>query len=229
MFTGVIVDTLAIFLGGAAGLFIKKGISKKIEGAIMKALALSAMYIGVTGMMSGENTIFIILSLVIGVVIGELIHLDKNMNHFTRFLASKIPYQANNSTFSEGFITGSLMMCVGALSIIGPMESGLTGNHTILYTNAVMDGFTSLILASSLGIGVLLSGFLVFGYEALIVIFASSLNTLLTSPMINDISAIGSLLVLVIGLNMLDLTDIKVMNFVPPPLCPHVIFLFILK
>jgi len=224
MFTGVIVDTLAIFLGGIVGLLIKKGIPKKIEQAIMKALALSAIYIGVTGMISGENTIFIILSLVIGVVIGELITLDDNMNRFTHFLASKIPFQSDNSTFSEGFITGSLMMCVGALSIIGPIESGLTGNHTILYTNAVMDGFTSLILASSLGIGVLFSGFLVFGYEAAIVIFANSLNTLLTTPMINDISAIGSLLVLVIGLNMLELTDIKVMNFVPALFIPMLFF-----
>jgi len=224
MFTGVIVDTIAIFLGGTVGLFIKKGIPKKIEQAIMKALALSAIYIGVTGMTTGENTIFIILSLVIGVIIGELINLDDKMHRFTRFLATKIPFQSDNATFSEGFITGSLMMCVGALSIIGPLESGLTGNHTILYTNAVMDGFTSLILASSLGIGVLFSGFLVFGYEAVIVIFAGSLNTLLTNPMINDMSAIGSLLVLVIGLNILELTDIKVMNFVPALFIPMLFF-----
>lgn len=224
MFTGVIIDTLAIFLGSTIGLFINKGISKKVEDAIMKALALSAIFIGITGMMSGENTIFVILALVLGVIIGEFMNLDKNVHRLTHFLASKLPNQAHDSTFSEGFITGTLMMCVGALSIVGPIESGLTGNHTILYTNAVMDGFTSLILASSLGIGVLFSGFLVFAYEATIVVFAGGLNTLLTDVMINDISAIGSILVLVIGLNMLNLTDIKVMNFVPAIFIPILFF-----
>jgi hypothetical protein len=224
MFTGVIVDTLAIFIGGAIGLFIHKGIPEKVEQAIMKALALSAIYIGITGMTSGENTIFIILSLVIGVVIGEFIQLDGNVNRLTHFLASKVPSQDKDSTFSEGFITGTLMMCVGALSIVGPIESGLTGNHTILFTNAVMDGFTSIILASSLGVGVLFSGFLVFIYEAAIVIFSGSLNALLTTPMIDDINAIGSVLVLAIGLNMLRLTDIKVMNFVPALFIPMIVF-----
>ncbi len=224
MFTGVIVDTLAIFIGGAIGLFIHKGIPEKVEQAIMKALALSAIYIGITGMTSGENTIFIILSLVIGVVIGEFIQIDGNVNRLTHFLASKVPTQDKDSTFSEGFITGTLMMCVGALSIVGPIESGLTGNHTILFTNAVMDGFTSIILASSLGVGVLFSGFLVFIYEAAIVIFSGSLNTLLTTPMIDDINAIGSILVLAIGLNMLRLTDIKVMNFVPALFIPMIVF-----
>ena len=224
MFTGVIADTLAIFLGGTIGLFIHQGIPEKVEQAIMKALALSAIYIGITGMTSGENTIFIILALVVGVVIGEFINLDDNVHRFTHFLASKIPTQDKNTTFSEGFITGSLMMCVGALSIVGPIESGLSGDHTILFTNAIMDGFTSIILASSLGIGVLFSGFLVFVYEAAIVVFSGSLNTILTTPMIDDINAIGSILVLAIGLNMLKLTDIKVMNFVPALFIPIIVF-----
>lgn len=224
MLTGVIVDTLAIFVGGTIGLFIHKGISKKIEEAIMKALALSAIYIGITGMLSGENTIFIILSVVFGVVIGELIHLDDRVNRLAKWLGKKLPQRNNDLTFQEGFTTGTLMMCVGALSIIGPIESGLTGNHTILYTNAVMDGVTSIILASTLGLGVLFSGFVVFGYEAAIAIFAGSLNAFLTTPMINDMNAIGSILILAIGLNILDFTNIKVMNFVPALFVPILFF-----
>jgi|SRR5699024_8606198 len=224
MFFGVIVDTLAVVLGGTIGLFIKKGIPKKIEEAIMKALALSAIYIGITGMLSGENTIFIILAVVVGVVIGELINLDGYIHQLAKYLVRKLPNKNKNSSFSEGFITGSLMMCVGALSIIGPIESGLAGNHTILYTNAVMDGITSIILASTLGIGVIFSSFLVFGYKASIVVFAGSLNSLLTNSMINDMNAIGSILVLAIGLNMLNLTDIKIMNFVPALFIPILLF-----
>lgn len=224
MFLGVIVDALAIFTGGTFGLFINKGIPKKIEQAIMKALALSAIYIGITGMMTGENTIFIIVAMVLGVIIGELIHLDEMVTNMTKTIAHKLPIKNKSSTFSEGFITGSLIMGVGALSIVGPIESGLTGNHTIMFTNAVMDGISSLILASSLGIGVVFSGVLVFIYEALIVVFAGGLNTLLTSVMINDINAIGSILVLAIGLNMLEITDIKVMNYVPALFIPMFLF-----
>src|SRR5699024_7282882 len=106
----------------------------------------------------------------------------------------------------------------------GPIQSGLAGNHTILYTNAVMDGITSIILASTLGIGVIFSSFLVFGYKASIVVFAGSLNSLLTNSMINDMNAIGSILVLAIGLNMLNLTDIKIMNFVTALFIPILIF-----
>ena len=224
MFTGVIADALAIFAGGTIGLFINKGIPKKIEQAIMKALALSAIYIGITGMMTGENTIFIIIAMVTGVLIGEMIQLDVKVTNLTKLIAQKLPIKNKSATFTQGFITGSLIMGVGALSIVGPIESGLTGNHTIMYTNAVMDGISSLIFASSLGIGVVFSGVLVFIYEALIVIFAGGLNTLLTEVMINDINAIGSILVLAIGLNMLEITDIKVMNYVPALFIPIVLF-----
>lgn len=225
MFTGVIVDTMTIILGGASGLLIKKGISKKMENVIMNGLALSAIYIGVTSMMSGEKTIFIILSIVIGGIIGEWMDLDGLVNRLAKFLAIKIAGTKKDDSFSEGFITGSLIMSVGALSIMGPINSGLTGDHTLLYTNAMMDGITSMILASTLGIGVLFSSLLVFSYEALIVIFANGLNHLLSTSLVNDMNAIGSILVLVIGLNMLHLTDIKVMNFVPALFVPIVFFL----
>lgn len=224
MFTGVIIDTFAIFLGGTIGLFIHKGIPKRIEQAIIKALALSSIYLGITGMMSSENPIFIILSMVIGVIIGELLNLDDNINQFANSLAAKFPNKDRTANFSEGFIVGCLMMCVGALSIIGPIQSGLIGDHTILYTNAIMDGVTSIILASSLGIGVVFSGFVVFGYEAIIVIFADSLNTLLTTPMIDDMNAIGSILLLAMGLNLIGLTDTKIMNFVPALFIPILLF-----
>ena len=226
MFIGVIADLFAILGGGTVGVLINKGLPEKMEAAIMKALAFSAIYIGIRGMATGENTILIILSMVIGVIIGELINLDDKITAGAKYLASKLPMNAESSTFSEGFITGSLIMGVGALSIVGPIESGLTGEHTIMFTNAVMEGVTSIVLASSLGTGVIFSGFLVFIYEAIIVIFASGLNSLLTTPMIDDMNAIGSILILMIGLNMIDLTEIKVMNYVPALFVPILLFLF---
>lgn len=224
MFLGVIVDGLAILLGGILGLFFNKGISKRFENAIMKAIAISAIYIGIRGMSSGENTILIILSMVFGVIIGESLNVDSKINALASSLAAKLSAKKGKSKFSEGFITGSLIMGVGALSIVGPIESGLTGNHTIMMTNAVMDGVTSIVLASSLGVGVAFSSIVVFIYEAVIVVFAGNLDTLLTSVMINDVNAIGSLLVLIIGLNLLEVTDIKVMNFVPAIFIPMFLF-----
>lgn len=224
MFFGVIVDTLAIFLGGTIGLLIQKGIPKRIEETIMKAIALSAIFIGITGMFAVENTIFIILSMVLGGIIGELLNLDENVHRLANSFASKLQTDQNSSKLAVGFVTGALMMTVGPLSIIGPMESGLTGDHTILYTNAVMDGITSIVLASSLGLGVILSGFVVFTYEALIVLFASGLNAFLTDAMILDMSVVGAILIFVLGLNILEITDIKVMNFIPALFIPVALF-----
>lgn len=224
MYFGVIVDTFAIFLGGTIGLLIQKGIPKRIEESIMRAIGLSAIFIGITGMTSVENTIFIVLAMVFGGIIGEIFNLDKNVNQLANSFASKLQTNQNSSRLAIGFVTGALMMSVGPLSIIGPIESGLTGDHTILYTNAVLDGISSLVLASSLGLGVILSGFVVFVYEALIVMFASGLNAFLTEAMILDMSAIGAILILVLGLNILKVTDIKVMNFVPALFIPVTLF-----
>lgn len=224
MYFGVVVDTLAIFLGGTIGLLIQKGIPKRIEESIMRAIGLSAIFIGITGMTSVENTIFIVLAMVFGGIVGEIFNLDKNVNQLANSFASKLQTNQNSSRLAIGFVTGALMMSVGPLSIIGPIESGLTGDHTILYTNAVLDGISSLVLASSLGLGVILSGFVVFVYEALIVMFASGLNAFLTEAMILDMSAIGAILILVLGLNILKVTDIKVMNFVPALFIPVTLF-----
>lgn len=226
MFFGVIINTIAIFVGGTIGLFVNKGIPVHIEKALMKALALSAIYIGVTGLSSGENTIFIILSMVIGVTIGEIIDLDKKITHMGNMLERRFPGKSGSASLSKGFVMSSLIMAVGAMSIVGPLESGLAGTHTILLTKSVMDGLTSLILASSMGIGVLFSGIIVFLYQGAITLFASGLDAILTDPMINDINAVGSLLILALGFNMLEATKIKVMNFVPAIFIPILFFLF---
>ncbi|MCC5895986.1 MAG: DUF554 domain-containing protein [Alkalibacterium sp.] len=226
MFFGVIINALAIFIGGTIGLFVNKGIPLKIEKALMKALALSAIYIGITGMMSGENTIYIILSLVIGAAIGEIIDLDKRIHQMGASLEHRFPSKNGSAPISKGFVMGSLIMAVGAMSIVGPLESGLTGNHTILLTKALMDGITSIILASSLGAGVIFSGALVFLYQGAITLFASGLDVILTDVMINDINAVGSILILALGLNILEVAKLKVMNFVPAIAIPLLFFLF---
>lgn len=225
MFFGVIVNTLAIFAGGTIGLFVNKGIPLKIEKALMMALAMGALYVGITGMMSGEHTIIIILSLVIGAAIGEWIDLDHKIHQLGAALEHRFPPTNGSASISKGFVMASLIMAVGAMSIVGPLESGLTGNHTVLFTKAVVDGITSIILASSLGIGVIFSGVLIFFYQGAITLFASFLDVILTDVMINDINAIGSILILALGLNIMEVTKIKVMNFVPAIALPLLFFL----
>lgn len=226
MFFGVIINTLTIFVGSIIGLFVNKGIPLHIEKALMKALALSAIYIGVTGLSTGENTIYIILSMVIGVTIGEIIDLDKRITQMGNKLETRFPGKNGSASVSKGFVLSSLIMAVGAMSIVGPLESGLTGTHTILLTKSVMDGLTSIILASSMGIGVFFSGIIVFIYQGAITLFASGLDSILTDPMINDINAIGSIIILALGFNLLEATKIKVMNFVPAIFIPLLFFLF---
>lgn len=224
MFLGVIVNALAILTGGTIGLVVNKGIPVKIEEAIMKALALSAIYIGVTGLYSGGNTIVIILSMVIGTAVGEWIDLDDNIIRLGNALESRYPSKKEGASLSKGFVMGSLIMAVGAMSIVGSLESGLSGNHEILFTKAVMDGITSIILASSLGVGVIFSGILVFIYQGAITLFAGGLDLILTDVMIQDMNAIGSLLIVALGLHMLDAAKIKVMNFVPALFIPILFF-----
>lgn len=226
MFFGVIINTVAIIVGSTIGLIVNKGIPARYEKALMKALALSAIYIGITGMFTGENTLYIILSMVIGVSIGEWIDLDKMIHNLGVSLDAKFPSKKDSVSISKGFVMGSLIMAVGAMSIVGPLESGLTGEHTILLTKSLMDGITSFILASSLGLGVLFSGFLVFAYQGSITFLASYLDILLTNAMINDINAIGSILILALGLNMLEVSNLKVMNFVPAIFIPLLFFAF---
>lgn len=224
MFYGVMMDGLAIFFGGLLGLLFNKGIPDHLEKSVMKAVAVSAIYIGVRGMSSGENTILIILAMVFGVIIGEVFSIDHKINFVAHKISEKMASVNSESTFSEGLITGCLLMGVGALSIMGPLESGLTGTHDIMMTNAVIDGVTSIILASSLGIGVMFSAIPIFLSKAAVVIFAGSLNTLLTDGMINDINAIGGILVMLIGLNLLEVTDLKIINFVPAIFIPIALF-----
>lgn len=224
MYYGVTIDGIAIFFGGLLGLLLNKGIPEHLEKSVMNAVAVSAIFIGVQGMGSGENTILIILAMVFGVVIGEVLGIDNKVNFLADKLSDKMAYVNSESTFSEGLITGFLLMGVGALSIMGPLESGLTGTHDIMMTNAVIDGVTSIILASSLGIGVMFSAVPVFLSKAITVIFAGSLNTLMTDVMINDINAIGGILVMLIGLNLLEVTDLKIMNFIPAIFIPIALF-----
>ncbi len=224
---GSIVNCFAIIFGGSIGILIKKGISEKMEKAIMNALALSVLYIGLTGSLLGKNILIIIFSLTIGSLLGEWVDLDKRMNLLGNWLENKFKKDRSKSSISQAFVTSSLLFCVGAMAVVGSLHSGLSANNDTLFAKSLIDGLAALILASSLGIGVLLSGPLVLIYEGSIIIFAKIIAPYLTTPVINEMTCIGSLIIIGIGLNMLGISKLKIMNFLPSIFLPIIIYLFI--
>ncbi|CZQ79971.1 Hypothetical protein Tpal_22 [Trichococcus palustris] len=223
---GSLVNSVAIVVGGGVGLAFKKGVSERVGTAIMNALALCVLYIGISGTLKGENILITILSMVFGTLIGEGFELDKKINQLGDTIESKVSSPGEGVSVSEGFVTGSLLFCVGAMAIVGSLQSGLTGNHDTLFAKALIDGIAAIIMASSLGIGVLLSGVLVFIYEGGITLFANFLAPVLTTSVINEMTCVGSLLIIGLSLNMLKVTDLKIMNYAPAVFIPIILGLF---
>lgn len=223
---GSIINGLAVVLGGSIGLVLKKGLSKRIGTAIMNSLALCVLYIGFSGALAGGNILITIGSMVIGVIIGEGMNLDEKVNNLGNLIETKFQTKDDTLSISKGFITASLLVCVGAMSIVGALQSGLTGNHETLLAKSLIDGIAALVLASSLGVGVLLAGGLVLIYEGSISLLASVIAPLLTESVINEMTCVGSLLIIGLALNMLKITDLKIMNYAPAAFIPIVFGLF---
>ena len=173
---GSLVNSAAIILGGSIGLALKKGLSDRIASAVMNALALCVLYIGVSGMLKGENILITILSMVFGTLVGEWIDLDKKINQLGDEIESRVSSENKEHSVSNGFVTASLLFCVGAMAIVGALQSGLTGNHDTLFAKSLIDGIAAIVMASSLGIGVLLSAGLILVYEGGITLFANVLD-----------------------------------------------------
>jgi len=217
---GSLVNSAAIILGGSIGLALKKGLSDRIASAVMNALALCVLYIGVSGMLKGENILITILSMVFGTLVGEWIDLDKKINQLGDEIESRVSSENKEHSVSNGFVTASLLFCVGAMAIVGALQSGLTGNHDTLFAKSLIDGIAAIVMASSLGIGVLLSAGLILVYEGGITLFANVLEPLLTDSVINEMTCVGSLLIVGLALNMLKLTNLKIMNYAPAVFFP---------
>ena len=212
---GTIVNCLTIILGAAIGLFLKGSINKKVSDTIMNGLALCVIYIGISGALKGDNTIIIIISIAVGGFIGEIIDIDKKLEVLGERIEKRFNKNNENITIAQGFVTATLLFCVGAMAIVGSLESGLSGNHSTLYAKSILDGISSIIFASTLGIGVMLSALVVLIYQGSITLAASFLSIFLSDIAINNMTAVGSLLIIGLGLNILGITKIKVSNLLP--------------
>ena len=225
--TGTIVNSAAIVAGSIAGLLLGKFIPERFSDAMEKGAALCVLYIGVDGMLAGENTLVAILSISIGAILGELLQLDEHMHQLGDWVERKFGGKGSKTSLSNGFVTASLLFCVGAMAIMGALDSGLTGDHSTLYAKALLDGIISVVYASTLGIGVALSAIPIFLYQGAIALGASFLAPYLTEAVILEMKCVGSILILGLSLNMLGLTKIKVMNYVPAVFLPILLCRFL--
>lgn len=226
---GTIVNSIAVIVGCLIGLVVKGRLNEKISTTIMNGLGLCTLYIGISGALKGDNTLVMILSVAIGALIGEIIDIDRWLNRLGNYLENKFKGKnKNNISIAEGFVSASLLFCVGAMAIVGSLESGLNGNHSTLFTKSILDGISSIIFTSSLGIGVIFSSVVVFVYQGSITLGAGLLSDVLNSIVISNMSAVGGLLIVGLAFNILGVTKIKIANLLPAIFLPIIFQFFIL-
>ncbi len=225
--TGSFVNIGTVLLGGLLGLLLKKGLPERISDTLMKGLALCVLYIGISGALKGTNALVTVVCMAVGAIIGSALDLDKRLNHLAAKIEKKLVKPGSGSRFAEGFVAATMLFCVGAMAIVGSLESGVSHNYSTLITKAVIDGAAALVLASTMGAGVLLSVVPVFLYQGSLTLLANVISPYLSEYMIAEMTCIGSLLIIAIALNMLNLTKIKVMNYVPAVILPVVVCLVI--
>ena len=227
MLTGSLVNGLAIVAGCFAGVLFGRLIPEHLGTAIEKGLALCVLYIGVDGMLAGNNTLVAIVSMALGAILGELLDLDGRIRALGDWLERRFAHGSAQGSISRGFVNSALLFCVGAMAIMGALDSGLTGDHSTLYAKAIIDGIIAIVYGSTMGVGVALSGVAVFLYQGLIALGASFLAPLLSSDIIAEMKCVGSILILALSLNMLGLTKLKVMNYVPAVFFPILLCRFL--
>ena len=212
--TGALVNAAAILAGGAVGLLFTGRISNKISASITRAIGLCICIIGISGALEGD-LMLLVVSLALGAIVGEFIDIDKRLNTFGLYLQNKLSPKDKHSKFAEGFVTATLLFCVGAMAVVGSIESGLRNDYSTIFTKSILDGVIAMVFASYLGFGVLFSAFTVLLYQGVIEFFAGYLQNILTIDLITQISAAGGVMILAIGLNMTLEAKIKVANLLP--------------
>ena len=194
-----ITIVICAMIGIVVGRFFKNGLPVRFEEIIKKAVGLSIMYIGIAGAMDNKRVMLLIISMVAGSIIGEWINIDKGMNSLGLWAEKKFGFGEGN--FAKGFVTASILYCTGSMAIVGAMNSGLQGNHEMLFAKSILDGVIGIVFASTMGIGVAFSAIPVLLYEGAIALGASYIKDWLTPEIITEMSAAGSLLIAALGFN----------------------------
>lgn len=223
IFKGVIINALLVIAGTAAGLLFNTERMKTIGERIFQAFAIFVACMGVAGAISIDNTVLVLGCLIVGIALGELIDIDDKFNRLGNWLQNKVSGgKSSDSRFANGFISASLLFCIGSMTFMGALESGLQNQHTIYITKGVLDAISAITLTMGNGIGVAFSALMVLVYQGLLTLGASVLAPVLSPEMVAVSSQIGSLFLVGIALNMLEIKKIKVANFLPAMFMPFI-------
>ena len=227
---GTIVNTVAVIVGGLLGMLLKNGIAKKFEKILMQGLGLATIFIGAGGVLkymlvlengnvSTRGTMLLIFSLVIGCILGQLLDLESKMEVLGVKLKAAVKMQ-NDTHFVEGFVTTSLIICVGAMAIVGAMEDGLSGDSSTLIAKAMLDFALVAILSSTYGIGAVFSAIPIFVYQGAITVIAALFGAVISDALIGQLSFVGSALIFCVGVNLVREKTFQVANMLPALLIP---------
>lgn len=231
---GTIVNTLAVIVGSVIGMLAKKGLSENLQNSLMKTLGIAIMFVGIgctlqemlvigaDGRLSTNGTMLMIISLVIGTVAGELLKIEDGLEHLGDRIKKWKVFRSADSRFTEGFVTSSLVICVGAMAIVGSLRDSLEGDPTMLLSKSILDFMLTMIFASTLGVGVLCSAIPLAVYQGSITLLSGVIGEYLTDSIISGMSLVGSVLIFGVGINLFFGKQVKVGNMLPALLVPVV-------
>jgi hypothetical protein len=217
---GTLINTAAVIAGGTLGLLLGHRLPKRVQETVMHGLGLVTLVIGAQLALETKNILIVLGSLLLGGILGEWWEIEERLENLGRRLEKWLAKKGATSDegkipLSRGFVMASLLFCVGPMTILGSMQDGLTGDFTLLATKSLLDGFASLALASTLGVGVPLAALTVFTYQGTLTLLAAYLGGFLTDPMIGEISAAGGVLIIGLGLVLLEIKRLRVANYLP--------------
>ncbi|NLY46267.1 MAG: DUF554 domain-containing protein [Tissierella sp.] len=221
---GTIVNSLAVVLASLLGISLKNGIKEEYQNTIMDGIGLAVIIIGIMGGIKSQNIVLVVVSLAIGSIMGEKLDIEGRLDRLGK-KAEKL-FGKGDSNFSNAFVSATLVYCIGAMAIVGALESGLTGNHQTLFAKSALDGISAIIFASTMGIGTAFSAIPIFIYQGSMTLLANYVKDILTPEVITEMSAVGGILIMAIGINLLNIKKIKVGNMLPSIFIPVFYFLF---
>lgn len=222
----VLINMAAVLIGGMVGLFFGRRFPQRVADTVMQGLALCVLYIGISGAFDGQGALVMILSIALGGILGELLDIDGALNRLGKALEDRLGGALGGSPLAEGFVSASMLFCVGAMAIVGSLQSGLVGDHSTIIAKSVIDGIAAVVLASGLGAGVLFAALAVGVYQGSIVLLAEALQPLLSDTVVAEMSCAGSLLIVGLAFNMLGVCKIKVANYIPAIFLPIILCRF---
>ena len=212
---GVIVNVVAIVLGTLIGLLVKRGLPERVSNVLMQGLGLVVIVIGVQGAIAEPNVLVMIVSVVVGLAVGEALDIEGHVNRWSERLASRFVGEGEGAKMAQAFVTSCLVMNVGAMTIVGSLDAGLTGDCSMLYTKSMLDFVAGIMMGATMGVGVMGSAAFTLVFQGGIVLAANLIAPFASDAVVAELTYTGSVMILAIGLNLVGITQLKVLNYLP--------------